>query len=746
MAESDITVFAQTNFRNQQRKFGIKVDDRRRHMYLIGKTGMGKSTVLENMVINDIRSGEGLALVDPHGDLAEKILKFIPTSRVNDVIYFNPSDTDFPIAFNILENISEDYKHLVAYGLVGVFKKIWADSWGPRMEYILTNTILALLDYPGSTLLGVMRMLVDKQYRKKVVAKVQDPVVKTFWADEFNNYSEKFRTEAIAPIQNKVGQFLASSIIRNIVGQSKSTIEMRQLMDEQKILIINLSKGRVGEENSALLGAMMITKLQIAAMSRVDIAEDDRKDFFLYVDEFQNFATDSFAGILSEARKYRLCLIMAHQYIEQLSDMVKAAVFGNVGTLIVFRVGATDAAEFELEFAPQFTPQDIVNLNKYTFCLRLMIDGVATEPFSAMGLPPFAQDGPDNSDKVIKVSRERYARPRHIVEDRIIRWSGVEMERPAGPKSDDKNQEALDTDDNGDNPDDDFVEHESNQAPIASTASSPEKPKPTPPVAREAGLVKHSSMLVGPQNFIPDVGGDTAAVQPTAETVEPFPEEPTVSGASDEVSTEPILPPRPRINFAKMALPDIDDSVQITTEPDPVIHTEVEAIPDNTQVDMSSHRTELMPEIKPERKTEVPTEILPSEPVPQTEPTVEPKPEPEIKPEPKVADISLSDLRQGQVPQVAFNTSTAQTHNASSAPTEGDSNGAKKRKRRRRKKGSDSREGTDSRSSEQGREGSSQGNVQSTQPTNQAPSPAPQKPPASPDPSPKTKVNINDLL
>lgn len=428
---ADITPFAETNFRNQRRKFGIKIDDRRRHVYVVGKTGMGKSTLLENLIIADIRAGHGVAVVDPHGDMAEKILKFVPNTRVNDVIYFNPADTQYPIAFNILESVSPEYKMLVAYGLVGVFKKIWADSWGPRMEYIMTNTILALLEYPGSTLLGVMRMLVDKAYRKKVVAKVTDPVIKTFWADEFANYSEKFRTEAIAPIQNKVGQFLASAIIRNIVGQSKSTIEMRKIMDEQKILIMNLSKGRIGEENAALLGAMMITKLQIAAMSRVDTPEEQRKDFFLYVDEFQNFATDSFAGILSEARKYRLCLTMAHQYFEQINDTVKAAVFGNVGTMVIFRVGPIDAAELELEMAPQFKPEDIVNLKKYTFCIRLMIDGVATEPFSGIGSPPIS--GPtDNLEKVIRVSRERYARPQALVEDRIIRWSGVEITRPEG--------------------------------------------------------------------------------------------------------------------------------------------------------------------------------------------------------------------------------------------------------------------------------------------------------------------------
>ncbi len=762
MSNSEITVFAQTNFRNQQRKFGIKVDDRRRHMYLIGKTGMGKSTVLENMVINDIRSGEGLALVDPHGDLAEKILKFIPTSRVNDVIYFNPSDTDFPIAFNILENISEDYKHLVAYGLVGVFKKIWADSWGPRMEYILTNTILALLDYPGSTLLGVMRMLVDKQYRKKVVAKVQDPVVKTFWADEFNNYSEKFRTEAIAPIQNKVGQFLASSIIRNIVGQSKSTIEMRQLMDEQKILIINLSKGRVGEENSALLGAMMITKLQIAAMSRVDIAEDDRKDFFLYVDEFQNFATDSFAGILSEARKYRLCLIMAHQYIEQLSDMVKAAVFGNVGTLIVFRVGATDAAEFELEFAPQFTPQDIVNLNKYTFCLRLMIDGVATEPFSAMGLPPFTQDGPDNSDKVIKVSRERYARPRHIVEDRIIRWSGVEMERPTAPKTDGKEQAAEDSNDQGDNPDDDYVEHESNQAPVAAAPSTAEKPKPSSPAPKEPGLAKHSSMLIGPQNFIPDVGGNAVMKQATTEVVEPFSQAPLDVDSATEVTPEPVGPARPRINFAKMILPDIDDSIQPEPEQntEPVIPDTLEMTPDNiqpdnTQVDMSSHRMESEVIIEPEQ--EIQPEIVPKETTVQ--PTSQPPihPQPVIEPKPETPTISLSDLKQGQVPQVAFS-STARTPNTPSTSIEGDSNGEKKRKRRRRKRNPDQRQSDQNQGGQppQRTETVTQSSSATFQPAPQSVSnPAPAQPTSQPaqqrpapvvDPSPKTKVNLNDLI
>ncbi|NIA18402.1 MAG: type IV secretion system DNA-binding domain-containing protein, partial [Actinobacteria bacterium] len=285
----DITIFGKTTFRNQNRVFGIKKDDRRRHMYLIGKTGMGKSTVLENMIIEDIRAGRGVAVVDPHGDLAEKIIDFIPSNRVNDVIYFNPSDMEHPIAFNVVEQVEPHLRHLVASGLLSVFQKLWADSWGPRLEYILRNAILAILDYPGSTLLAVTRMLSDKAFRKKVVEKIQDPVVKAFWVNEFAGYADKFASEAVSPIQNKVGQFLSSSLIRNIVGQVKSSIDMRDVMDNKKILIINLSKGRIGEDNSTLLGAMMITKIQLAAMSRVDILENEREDFYLYVDEFQNF-------------------------------------------------------------------------------------------------------------------------------------------------------------------------------------------------------------------------------------------------------------------------------------------------------------------------------------------------------------------------------------------------------------------------------------------------------------------------
>lgn len=422
----EVTFFAKTNFRNQEAKFGIKTDDRRRHMYIIGKTGMGKTNMLEHMAIQDIQNGHGVAYVDPHGDTAEKIIKAIPSSRINDVIYFNPADQDYPIAFNVMEKVNPEYRHLVASGLVGVFKKIWADSWGPRLEYILRNAILALLEYPGSTLLGVTRMLVDKNYRIRVVNKLTDPVIRSFWVDEFPKWNERVLQEVVSPIQNKVGQFLSSSLIRNIVGQTRSSFDIRDMMDNKKILILNLSKGRIGEDNSALLGAMMITKIQLAAMARVDISEEERKDFYLFVDEFQNFATESFVNILSEARKYRLNLILANQYITQFEETVRDAIFGNAGTLATFRVGAVDAEFMEKEFEPIFMMNDLVNLPKYNIYLKLMIDGIAGDAFSAITMPPVdIKDTEGNTEKVIKVSRERYASSRAEVEDKIARWSGM---------------------------------------------------------------------------------------------------------------------------------------------------------------------------------------------------------------------------------------------------------------------------------------------------------------------------------
>ncbi|MBU0649178.1 type IV secretion system DNA-binding domain-containing protein [Patescibacteria group bacterium] len=424
--ENEITLFAQTNFRNKGRRFGIKTDDRRKHVYILGKTGVGKTTLLENMMIADINAGHGLAIVDPHGDTAEKLLNFIPPHRINDVIYLNPADSAHPIGFNVLESVDEDHRHLIANGLMGVFLKIWPDVWSARMEYILNNCILALLEYPGSTLLGINRILIDPEYRKRVVSQIKDPVVKTFWVDEYARWESRFRNEAIAPIQNKVGQFLSASIIRNIVAQVKSSFDPRAIMDEGKIFIMNLSKGRIGEDTSKLLGGMLITKFQLAAMERVDTPEEDRRDFYLYVDEFQNFATESFANILSEARKYHLNLTMAHQYVEQLSEEVTAAVFGNVGTILLFRIGATDAEVFKNEFFPKFSEMDLVNQNKYNIYIKLSIDGITSEPFSAQGLPPIS--GPTGSEeKVIKVSRERYTEKRSVIEDKVLRWIGTEV-------------------------------------------------------------------------------------------------------------------------------------------------------------------------------------------------------------------------------------------------------------------------------------------------------------------------------
>ncbi|MBL7155254.1 MAG: type IV secretion system DNA-binding domain-containing protein [Candidatus Portnoybacteria bacterium] len=437
---SDINLFAETNFRNQRRQFGIKINDRRKHLYVVGKTGMGKTTLLENMAIQDIQAGRGVGIVDPHGEFAQKMLDFVPSQRINDVIYFNPADLDYPIAFNAIERVDPEHRHLVASGLVGVFKKIWAETWGPRLEYVLRNAILALLEYPGATLLGIMRMLTDKGYRQKVVDKIQDPVVKSFWVDEFSKYRGSFEVEAVAPIQNKVGQFLTNPLIRNIVGQTRSAIDIRKAMDDKKILIMNLSKGLIGEDTSALLGAMLITRLQLAAMSRVDIPEEERKDFYLYVDEFQNFATEAFANILSEARKYRLDLILAHQYIAQLvtetTTKVRDAVFGNVGTLISFRVGAQDAEYLEKEFVPEFSTQDLVNLDFAQIYLKLMIDGVASRPFSATTLAPFDKQNESYREKIIKISRERYASNRQEIEDKIAKWSGViETEKEAKRKT-----------------------------------------------------------------------------------------------------------------------------------------------------------------------------------------------------------------------------------------------------------------------------------------------------------------------
>ena len=432
--EDKITYFGETDYRNKRTRFGIKATDRARHMYVIGKTGMGKSTLLENMAIQDIQNGEGMAFIDPHGGTAEKLLDYVPESRLKDVVYFAPFDIDYPISFNVMEDIGADKRHLVASGLMSSFKKIWVDAWSARMEYILNNILLALLEYPESTLLGVNRMLADKDFRKKVVENISDPSVKSFWVDEFAKYGDRYMQEAGAAIQNKIGQFTANPIIRNIIGQPHSSFDIRKLMDEKKILIMNLSKGRVGEQNAALLGGMLITKIYLAAMSRADASPDALKKlphFYFYVDEFQSFASDSFADILSEARKYKLSLTIAHQYIEQMSDEVRAAVFGNVGTMVIFRVGATDAEVFEKEFSPVFTAEDIVNLGFIQIYLRLMINGIGSKPFSALSMPTIEKPAISYTKEIIENSRKSNARPRSNIEENIKEWHApVVVEKP----------------------------------------------------------------------------------------------------------------------------------------------------------------------------------------------------------------------------------------------------------------------------------------------------------------------------
>ena len=422
--DNPVTHFAKTSWRNTNKVFGIKRKDRSGHMYVIGKSGTGKSTLIENMVISDIRNGSGAALIDPHGDLAENILQYIPKSRIKDIIYFNPADIEYPIAFNPLRNVHPDYRHLVASGLISVFKKIWAEFWGPRLEHILRNTILTLLEYRSSTLLDIPRLLTNKDYRRVVISSISHRQVREFWFLEFEKYSAWLRTEAVSPILNKMGQFLTSTVIRNIVGQKVNTFSLRCAMDEGKILLINLSKGRIGEDNCSLLGAMLITQIQLAALSRANMVESQRRPFYIYVDEIHNFLTLSFADILSETRKYGLNLILAHQYIEQLDERIRSAIFGNVGTIISFRVGAADAQYLAREFHPVFSETDLINLPNHNIYLKLMIDGVTSRAFSAVTLPP-SGNKLSYMEEIIESSRNKYGRPRKAVEKEMLFGSNL---------------------------------------------------------------------------------------------------------------------------------------------------------------------------------------------------------------------------------------------------------------------------------------------------------------------------------
>lgn len=422
--DADLTPIWKTNFRGETLPFWIGSNDRRRHMYIIWKTGMGKSTLLENMIIDDIRKWRGVAVIDPHGDLAETVIGHIPKARTNQTIIFDPSDVNSPIAFNMLDGVSVEQRPLVASGLVWIFKKIFWDSWGPRLEHILRNTILALLEYPNTTLISIPLMLTSDVYRHKVVAKISDPVVKKFWVSEYDKMAPNQKVEAAWPILNKVGQFLSSSILRNILGQPKNSFNMRWAMDNKKIIIINLSKWKIWEDASQLLWAMMVTKFQMDAMSRADISEKERVDFYLYVDEFQNFATDSFATILSEARKYKLNLVMANQYIDQMTETVKGAVFWNVWSLVSFQVWYHDSNIMKEIFGTEVNNEDLTNLKKYSIYTKQLIDGMPSKVFSADTLSPYPVN-PEIFDmryeKILQVSREKYATNREIVEQKIYK-------------------------------------------------------------------------------------------------------------------------------------------------------------------------------------------------------------------------------------------------------------------------------------------------------------------------------------
>jgi hypothetical protein len=434
---SDISPVANTNFRGRNTAFGMPRSDRGRHLYVIGQTGVGKSGLLELLTISDIYSPYGFAVVDPHGDYAINTLRRIPAERANDVIYFNPSDTDFPVAFNPMEVTDPKLKTHTVSELIGVLKRMF-ESWGPRLEYILRYSLLALLDYPNATMLDITRILTDKKFRNEVLQHVQDPVVRNFWTVEFASWNDKFASEAVAPVLNKVGAFTANPLVRNIIGQPKSSFNIRQIMDERKILIVNLSRGLVGEDNASLLGALLVTKIQLAAMSRADIPADQREPFYLYVDEFQNFATDSFATILSEARKYGLNLTVANQYIAQMPQEVKDAVFGNVGSIVAFRMSADDARTMLKYFEPKFTEYDLVHMHNRHFVVSMTIEGEKVPGFSAisLNLPPQQTDYTahiiENSRRAYSVSREfvdRYVNERYLFTER----QATQGQKPATP-------------------------------------------------------------------------------------------------------------------------------------------------------------------------------------------------------------------------------------------------------------------------------------------------------------------------
>ncbi|PIZ73388.1 hypothetical protein COY07_02070 [Candidatus Peregrinibacteria bacterium CG_4_10_14_0_2_um_filter_43_11] len=441
---SQISMFGKTNYHNNYVDFGILRSDRRRHLYTVGKSGSGKSKLLEMLIKEDFDAGHGVAVLDPHGDLVDAVLRYVPEHRKNDVIIFDPSDIDFPVAFNPMESVGEAYKMQLTIGFLDIFKKLFGDNWSDRLEHVLRYTTLALLDSPNTSILSILKMLTDKNYRQKIISRIKDAVVKNFWVSEFAAWSEKFDAEAITPLLNKVGQLVATNMIRNIIGQPASKFDIADVMNNQKILLMKVSKGLLGEENSQLLGAMIVTKVYQSAMRRAELHEKDRKDFYFYIDEFQNFATDTFEEIISEARKYRLNLTIAHQYMGQLDEVIQKTVFGNVGSMLNFRVGSDDAGILEAEYNPVFTKRDIINLGVREFYIKMSVNGEIREAFSArtLDVPPVTND---LTDEIIALSRSKYCTPREEVEKQLSKWdeAGEFTEENMAPDMEQEFEEPL---------------------------------------------------------------------------------------------------------------------------------------------------------------------------------------------------------------------------------------------------------------------------------------------------------------
>ncbi|GAB4158604.1 MAG: hypothetical protein Fur003_2420 [Candidatus Dojkabacteria bacterium] len=567
----DITIFGETNYRTDRRPIGIKKADRRRHMYMLGKTGVGKSSTMKNIFLADVYRGEGACFIDPHGQDIDELLSMIPPHRINDVVYFDPSDTENPIGFNLLELDDPNQRDLVADGVVEVFKKQFGTSWGPRLQYILQNAVATCLEAQGTTILSVQRILTDKNYRKFILKQVKDPILQKFWEEEFDQMSQnsKLITEAVAPIQNKIGRFISSAVIRNIVGQVKSTISLRQIMDEGKILMVNLAQGKIGEESAALLGGMIITRLQAAAMERVDTPEDMRRDFFLLVDEFQNFATDSFAKILSEARKFRLNLTMTNQYIEQIPLTVRHAIFGNVGTLMTFVVSQSDAAILAHEFAPIFSAEDMVSLEAYTFYAKLAIDGMSSKPFSGKSLDHKKRFQYFNEkEKILQVSRQRYGTTRNVIEDKINRWSTQ--------KYSDKGNRSVDT------------------------SKPSNKEVKAPKVATNQTLTSANQTLASTDQALTSVNqAVTSASQTVTSPVQPL------------ITTPPVVPP--------MAPPQINS---VPASNPPILNQVVNPVATPALAPIQASTNPVMPPVQPQ--TSMPQQNIMQAPLPLTPPQVPP--------------------------------------------------------------------------------------------------------------------------